>query len=171
MKALIKSLTLVSASLLLVLLQGCATTPMQTSFSEPSMDMAPELQLVADSSSNWESSVTNTLAIKRSSSQGSSNVELDSVNVNRTFHLRAITESEFDAPTPRTMPAASKVQIVGSYYPKGIYREPANYSSLMMRAAPGEVFEVEYLANNWYKIMTNDGIGFLRADDGKVVSL
>ena len=87
-----------------------------------------------------------------------------------SFELTPMTESSFSSQASTSSPLA-KVQIVGSYYPKGIYQQPASYSELVMRAAPGAVFELEYLANNWYKIVTENGIGYLRQDDGKIVTL
>ncbi|MFK8076923.1 MAG: LysM peptidoglycan-binding domain-containing protein [Granulosicoccus sp.] len=98
--------------------------------------------------------------------QGS--VVIQTVPTNRSFHL---TPTEKDASQTRTTQnrETAKVKIVGTYYPKGIYQHPANYSKLIMRAAPGSLFELEHLANDWYKVVTNEGIGYLREDDGIVV--
>jgi hypothetical protein len=129
-----------------------------------------ELQLVAASRPNATTTTTNTLAVKRSISQKSEDVVLEPVKTNRDFKLSPIKESKLISQAQSKTPALM-VQVVGTYYPKGIYRQPVNYSTLVMRAAPGTLFELEYLANNWYKIITQNGIGYLRQDDGKVVSL
>jgi hypothetical protein len=129
-----------------------------------------DLQLVAASRPNATTTTTNTLAVKRSTVENSSDAVLVPVVANRAFKLKPIDETKSINQTQSKRPAV-KVQIVGTYYPKGIYRQPANYSTLVMRAAPGTLFDVEYLANDWYKIATKNGIGYLRADDGKVVSV
>ncbi|MDB4224062.1 LysM peptidoglycan-binding domain-containing protein [Granulosicoccus sp.] len=129
-----------------------------------------DLQLVAASRPNATTTTTNTLAVKRGSVEKSPDAVLEPVVTNRAFKLSPIKDSTPTSQTQNKRPAL-KVQIVGTYYPKGIYRQPANYSTLVMRAAPGTLFDVEYLANDWYKIITENGIGYLRADDGKVVSV
>lgn len=129
-----------------------------------------ELQLVAASLPNATTTTTNSLAVKRGLPQKSAVVVIESVQTNRAFKLSPIKESGLTSQDQSEAPVL-KVQIVGSYYPKGIYRHPANYSTLVMRAAPGTLFELEHLANDWYKIITENGIGYLREDDGKVVSL
>jgi hypothetical protein len=113
--------------------------------------------------------IPNSLAVKRSARQKTNDVVLEPVKTNRAFQLSPIKESELVRRAQKKA-AAVKVQVVGTYYPKGIYRQPANYSTLVMRAAPGTLFDVEYLANDWYKIVTKNGIGYLREDDGKVVA-
>jgi len=118
--------------------------------------------------SNKTSNTTNTSAKKRSSRQKSNEVVLAPVKTNRSFNLNPITKPNLVNQSYSKYPA-HKLQIVGSYTPKGIYRQPANYSTLVMRAAPGTFFEVEYLANDWYKIITENGVGYLREDDGKIV--
>ncbi len=129
-----------------------------------------ELKLVAVSLPNTTTPTTNTLALKRSTPQKSTAVVLESDKTNRAFTLSPTKESRLTNQAQSKTPAP-KVQIVGSYYPKGIYTQPVNYSTLIMRAAPGTLFELEYLANDWYKIVTQNGIGYLREDDGKVVSI
>lgn len=129
-----------------------------------------DLQLVAAARPNATTTATNTLAVKRSTLESSSDAVLVPVVANRVFKLNPIKETKSISQTQNKRPAV-KVQIVGTYYPKGIYQQPANYSTLVMRAAPGTLFDVEHLANDWYKIVTENGIGYLREDDGKVVSV
>jgi len=60
------------------------------------------------------------------------------------------------------------VRVVGSYFPKGIYAQPASYSRLMMRVAPGTVLQLERTVSDWYEVMTSEGVGYLRDIDGKL---
>lgn len=62
-----------------------------------------------------------------------------------------------------------RVRVLGSYFPKGIYAQPASYSRLMMRVAPGTLFTLERRVGDWYGIVTDQGIGYLRDIDGKVL--
>lgn len=93
-------------------------------------------------------------------------VVIQTVSTNRSFKLTPLDEAKSKT---RPSQSSAKVKVVGSYYPKGIYQQPANYSTLIMRAAPGTMFELEYLANDWYKVVTSEGTGYLREADGKVV--
>lgn len=129
-----------------------------------------ELQQVAAARPNTTTLASNTLAVKRTLSRRASDAVLEPVKTNKTFKLNPIKKSKLIAQAHSQAPLA-QVKIVGTYYPKGIYQQPANYSALVMRAAPGTLFELEYLANDWYKIITPNGIGYLREDDGKVVSM
>ena len=129
-----------------------------------------DLQLVAASRPNATTTTTNALAVKRSTFESSNDAVLAPMVANRAFKLNPIEETKSISQTQNQRPAVM-VQIVGTYYPKGIYRQPANYSTLVVRAAPGTLFDVEHLANDWYKIATRNGIGYLRADDGKVVTV
>jgi hypothetical protein len=129
-----------------------------------------DLQLVAASRPNATTTTTNTLAVKRSTLENSSDDVLVPMVANRAFKLKPANETKSISQTQSKRPEV-KVQIVGTYYPKGIYRQPANYSTLVMRAAPGTLFDVEHLANDWYKIVTKNGAGYIRADDGKIVSV
>jgi len=128
-----------------------------------------ELQLVAASRSSVATTPNNTLAIKRRAPEKSSDVVLEPVKTNRAFKLSPITEAK-SAGLTQSKSSAMKVQVVGTYFPKGIYQQPANHSPMILRAAPGTLFEFEYLVNSWYKIVTKNGIGYLREDDGKVVA-
>lgn len=95
-------------------------------------------------------------------------VTLSPVVVNRDFEL-----SPLGAAAPGTPPAQSnpvrRIKVVGSYFPKGIYAQPAVYSKLLMRVAPGTLFELEREVEDWYGIITDQGIGYLRDVDGRVL--
>ncbi len=118
------------------------------------------------------------LAIKRALSRPASKrpperqaedaVFIQKVSTNRSFDLNPIDETTVASRTHSALPDA-KVKVVGTYYPKGIYRQPANYSDLILRALPGTLFQLEDLTNGWYKIVTSQGVGYLRKDDGAII--
>ena len=64
--------------------------------------------------------------------------------------------------------SATHVIVIGSYVPQGVYEEPAPYSRLMMRASPGTKFLLLSQVNDWFKIETDKGIGFIRTSDATV---
>lgn len=92
------------------------------------------------------------------------------VEVNRSFDLQPLdtplaqnrTERSYDS-------AAPQIKVIGTYYPKGIYAEPANYARLIRRAAPGTLFPLESEVNTWYKIMTEEGVGYIRQSDSALI--
>lgn len=90
------------------------------------------------------------------------------VNINREFDLNPID--------PNAPPAelsysgdGTQVKVIGSYYPKGIYTEPAAYSKLIFRAAPGTLFVLDSKVNDWYKIELTSGNGYIRTSDATIV--
>ncbi len=109
---------------------------------------------------------TNSLALKRETTT-SPDVIVQPVVTNKTFDLNPIDQSELRHSNKAS--EAATVRVVGTYYPKGVYQQPASYSTLIMRVAPGTVFELEREVNDWYKVITADGVGYLRAVDGVVV--
>ena len=121
---------------------------------------------------------SSSLAIKRALSRPASTrtlereaqnaVLIQKVSTNRSFDLNPIDETAAASRTDSVLPDA-KVKVVGTYYPKGIYRQPANYSDLILRASPGTLFQLEDLTNDWYKIVTSQGVGYLRKDDGAII--
>lgn len=112
----------------------------------------------------------NALALQRvrEETTGTSGVKVKSVTTNRSFQLQPIDASTLRN-TPTSGASPPRIKVVGTYYPKGIYQQPASYSTLMMRAAPGTIFELDREVNDWFKIMTNKGIGYLRSADGKIL--
>jgi len=123
----------------------------------------PQTQLIRV---NTSASATPRAAVEPKRQQNE--VIVKPVSSNKSFSMSPIDTTVSQQNTVSKTPAA-KVKVLGSYYPKGIYRQPANYSTLIMRVAPGTLFDLEYLANDWYKIKTADGSAYLRADDGKVI--
>ena len=117
-------------------------------------------------------------------------VHLSPVVVERRFELSPIAEgagadvappsapppASPSAPAPTSTaaradpPAPRRVRVVGSYFPKGVYAQPANYSRLMMRVAPGTLFELEREVRDWYGVVTEEGIGYLREGDAELLS-
>ena len=95
-------------------------------------------------------------------------VVITPINTNRNFEL-----NPFDANAPRPTPdyrgAGTQVKVIGSYYPKGIYTEPASYSELILRATPGTLFVLDRQINDWYKIVTDSGSGYIRISDAAIV--
>lgn len=97
-------------------------------------------------------------------------VVIQSVNNNRNFELKPITAStESAVEQTRSTSESLYVKVVGSYYPKGVYSQPAAYSQLLLRVAPGTVFEFESKVNDWYKVQTDKGVGYIRLVDGLIL--
>ncbi len=121
---------------------------------------------------NLNVAVPATLAIRRGSSATTqtSDVVVRPVSTNRTFDLTPITGINADKGI-QNQEHGGKVKVVGTYSPKGIYAEPNNYSQLIGRVFPGTVLDMEYYANDWYKIKTSNGFGYLRDGDGVIESL
>lgn len=122
-----------------------------------------------------EADVTTTtsgaLAVQRSMNTGpaQADVVIRPVTINRSFELNPIDQPAINA-ARATNENAPQVRVVGTYYPKGVYQQAASYSRLMMRVAPGTLFELEREVNDWYKVITPEGIGYLRALDGEIVT-
>ena len=113
---------------------------------------------------------TGALALQttRDTEPDAAGVKVAPVTSNRTFQLERMDESDIgNTQTQGVTPP--RVKVIGTYYPKGVYQQPASYSRLMMRVAPGTVFELDREVNDWYKVMTNEGVGYLRAIDGKLI--
>ena len=114
---------------------------------------------------------TGTLALQRprevQDTQGE--VLVAPVNTNRTFDLNPI-ETTASTTSSSNNSGAPQIRVIGSYYPKGVYQQPASYSKLMMRVAPGTIFELEQEVNDWYKVVTDQGVGYIRMVDGTLIS-
>lgn len=137
--------------------------------------LADKDSLDAASTSNAQTGLaatSGTLALQRSGTDGVeavADVVVKPVEVNRTFDLKPINPANLPQNADNNT-SPPRVQVIGSYYPKGVYQQPASYSTLMMRVAPGTVFEVEREVNDWYKIITDEGVGYLRMVDGKLLA-
>jgi len=125
------------------------------------------IELPKSSSTNV---ATGTMALQRTRDTGSDagDVKVEPVTTNRSFQLERMDESDIGKTRTEGV-APPRVRVIGTYYPKGVYQQPASYSELMMRVTPGTVFELDREVNDWYKVITSEGIGYLRTVDGKLV--
>lgn len=92
-------------------------------------------------------------------------VVIEPVASNRNFELKPLPTDL----TQRASTASAYVKVVGSYYPKGVYSQPAAYSTLLLRVAPGTLFEFDGKVNDWYKVTTDKGAGYIRVVDGLII--
>jgi len=90
------------------------------------------------------------------------------INTNRDFQLNPI-DPNAPVSTRDYKGAGTQIKVIGSYYPKGIYTEPAAYSKLILRASPGSLFLLDSKVNDWYKIDTSSGSGYIRTSDAAIV--
>ena len=92
------------------------------------------------------------------------------VNINRSFDLKPFDAKVFSGKGPlRYDSEAPQIRVVGTYYPKGVYAQPANYARMVGRVAPGTVFELDRIVNEWYKILTDEGEAYIRQTDGALI--
>lgn len=84
---------------------------------------------------------------------------------NKHFVLTPLGE---DADSVQTeLSGNDHIKVMGSYFPKVVYRSPQLDAKLLMRVAPGTTFPLEMLDDGWYRISTDQGVGFLRTIDGE----
>lgn len=62
-----------------------------------------------------------------------------------------------------------RIEVSGSYYPRGIYAEPHGSARLLMRATPGTRLPLERTFHNWYRVTTSQGAGYIRANDARII--
>lgn len=98
-------------------------------------------------------------------------INVTPINVNRSFSLKPLEKPLFSSikNDNDTSTKSLRVRVVGSYFPKGLYDEPANYAKLIDRVTPGTVFELEAQVNDWYKVTSETGVAYLRVNDGVLV--
>jgi len=116
------------------------------------------------------------LAIKTAEPLEVAPVLVATAKPNREFELQPIeptslSESQTVAPVSTGIQhhdSATHVIVIGSYVPQGVYQEPAPYSKLIMRASPGTKFVLVSQVNDWFKIETDKGTGFIRTSDATV---
>ena len=111
---------------------------------------------------------TSSLAVRRDDNVVAP-VVVTPIDTNRDFELNPLDGSSISAQPRNYDGTGTQVKVVGSYYPKGIYTEPAAYSKLIMRVAPGTVFTLDSQVNEWYKIQTDSGAGYIRTTDAAIV--
>lgn len=102
------------------------------------------------------------------------NIKVSAVDVNRSFSLLPIGSIDVSrVPQSQVLVnpnvTAPKIRVTGTYYPKGIYQQPADYAPLLKRVTPGTVFELEYKIGDWFKVKTDQGDGYIRYSDVTLV--
>lgn len=113
---------------------------------------------------------TTTMAMQRTLDRNFGEVTVHAVSVNRSFDL--VPFDQMSVANTKSFSFASRapsVRVIGTYFPKGVYEEPANYSKLIMRVTPGTLFEFDREVNGWYKVVTDQGVGYLRSADAVLV--
>jgi len=65
-------------------------------------------------------------------------VVIKPVDDNRSFELKPLPTDQ----SQRASTANAYIKVVGSYYPKGVYSQPAPYSTLLLRVAPGTLWHL-----------------------------
>lgn len=116
---------------------------------------------------------TTTMAVQRALDTPApdfGDVIVHAVSVNRSFDLIPFEQTSLASNrSVRFASSAPSVRVIGTYFPKGIYEGPANYSRLIMRVSPGTIFEFDSEVNGWYKVVTDRGIGYVRSGDAVLV--
>lgn len=122
----------------------------------------------SESASVTQPAARPTLAVQRTPD---ANVVVSPVTINNNFNLKPIDDADNKELQNGGVEAAGlrQIKVIGSYYPKGVYAEPATSSRILMRVAPGTRFNLERQLDNWYKIITDQGTGYLRAVDGRIL--
>lgn len=107
---------------------------------------------------------------ERVPAQDAANITMSAVTVNRSFKLQPIDEPLVEnGDEPHYDSKEPQIRVNGTYFPKGIYDQPTNYARLISRAAPGTLFSLDSEINDWYKIVTEQGIGYIRQSDSALV--
>ncbi len=127
------------------------------------------IQVAANNSSPLPIPTGNTVSVARTTTVANDQIAVFPVSVNRSFSLQPITEpiqqSALVTSSSRYDALAPTIRVLGTYYPIAVYREPANYSQLVKRVAPGTEMQLDSAVNDWYKIVTDDGFGYIRKSD------
>jgi len=125
-----------------------ATTSQQIAPKPEALARAPEPQAGADTPAESELTV----------------VELTKAYPNKQFDLIPLIDPLAPAST-----RADYVRVNGSYFPKVVYEAPQLNAKLLMRVAPGTTLPIEKLDDQWYRVRTDQGSGFLRIEDGEQI--
>lgn len=110
---------------------------------------------------------TSSLAVRRDNAAEVAPVVVTPIESNRDFELNPIQAGNNQPQS--AVGGGQQIKVIGSYYPKGIYTEPAPYSKLIMRVAPGAKFSVTDEVNGWYRIDTQSGTGYIRTTDAEII--
>lgn len=112
---------------------------------------------------------TTTMAVRRNQAIDVAPVQVTAANTNRNFDLLPFDPATSSNQSQSYTGGGTQVKVIGTYYPKGIYTEPAPYSKLIMRVAPGTLFVLDSQVNDWYKIQTTGGTGYIRTNDAAII--
>lgn len=155
------------------LLPATQSRAIEAELTEQRSPKSQSIAAASNSSTGGSITATNALAVVQGGvtpENSQADVVIQPVTINRSFELNPIEEADLNT-VARSEKGLNtpQIKVIGTYFPKGIYKEPASYSTLMMRVAPGTLFQLERQVNDWFKIVTADGIGYLRASDGVIV--
>ena len=88
-------------------------------------------------------------------------VELEAVDINRDFRvLRTYQETR-----ETEQGQLGLLEIAGESDFRNVYVQPFNHSPLLMRVETGMTFRIEQVLDNWYRISTERGAGYVRSRD------
>jgi len=59
----------------------------------------------------------------------------------------------------------TEIKVSGTYYPKAIYNDADFSSSLLMRVSPGTTLQVADAIGSWFKVETEEGVGYVHQRD------
>ena len=131
-------------------------------------ELLPDTAEAAEAVDAAASAAADTPELPDASAADAPSVTVAPVRTNRDFELSPMSLRAGAAGASAAL-APRRIRVLGSYYPKGVYAEPASYSRLLMRVAPGTVFELEDEFDDWYGVVTERGVGYLRRADGLVL--
>lgn len=88
-------------------------------------------------------------------------VEVEAVDINRDFRiLRTYQETR-----ETEQGQLGLLEIAGESEFRNVYVQPFNHSPLLMRVETGMTFRIEQVLDNWYRISTERGAGYVRSRD------
>lgn len=111
---------------------------------------------------------TSSLGVRRNQPTNVAPVVVTPINTNRNFDLNPI-DSSTQTQSRSYAGGGAQVKVSGSYYPKSVYAGPDYASKMIQRVSPGTLFVLESQVNEWYKIQTNAGTGYIRTSDAAIV--
>lgn len=105
---------------------------------------------------------------ERGNSLASVGVVVAKADPNKRFVLTPLGEESDELRI--NLRGSDYIKVIGSYFPKVVYRSPYLDAKLLMRVAPGTVLPLEKLDDGWYRVSTDKGVGYLRTIDGEPTS-
>ncbi|MBX2836312.1 MAG: LysM peptidoglycan-binding domain-containing protein [Gammaproteobacteria bacterium] len=133
------------------------------------MSSAIPTSAATESIKNNTSELSAPLAVKRAPMTPDAEVVVKPVPTQPEFELKPLSQDRTNG-SANEPKYGQHVKVVGSYYPKGIYTEPQISSRLLMRVTPGTQFFLASSLDGWFKIQTDQGIGFIRHQDAVLLT-